>query len=75
MLITSENGKPTMLTVGRSLALLPLGAIVGAVVGFLKERKSKRSPARWLLRLAPLALLPLVRSPCRILAPWCRLDG
>jgi hypothetical protein len=36
MLITSENGKPTMLTVGRSLALLPLGALVGAVVGLLK---------------------------------------
>lgn len=50
-----------MLMVGQTLALLPLGAAVGAAIGFLKERKSKRSPMRWFLRLAPLALLPLVR--------------
>lgn len=47
--------------VARVLALLPLGLALGLPVGFFKERTSKRSLLRWVLHLAPLALLPLVR--------------
>lgn len=50
-----------MLTAPQLLALLPLGAALGAAVGLLKERTGRRSASRWALRLAPLSLAPFVR--------------
>ena len=46
--------------------LTPLSLLLGVPLGMLKEKLRKHSLQRWLVALAPLALVPVVRLLLRI---------